>query len=232
MNKNNSITCENCNLINICIPKGFNRFEIGELALLVSHNHIRQKGDAIYHAGSPYRGMIAIRSGSAKLINYGQQGHELIVDFVLPGEIIGFDGLASQTYNCTALALETVNFCHLPVNKIKIYEVNNPHINQILLERSCAQYNAQVERMLFNKYTAEERVANFLFQISERLMLRGYSEIEFRLSMSREEIGNYLGITHETVSRIFHLFQDRDLIELKSKHVKILNKKKLLKVIN
>ncbi|MGZ5050143.1 MAG: helix-turn-helix domain-containing protein [Methylobacter sp.] len=222
-----AVTCENCNLDNLCIPKGLPRSEVGELALLVNRNNIRQKGEAIYHAGSPFRGIIALRSGSAKLLSFDEHGNELVVDFILPGELLGFDGLSTQVHNCTAIALETVNYCHLPAYKIEIMTVNTPGLSQVLLQRSCNQFDAQVQKMMVSRRTAEERVACFLLHISDRLRMRGYSEMEFRLSMSREEIGNYLGIAHETVSRIIHLFQARKMIEVKSKHLKITNKNAL-----
>lgn len=221
------VTCENCNLDNLCIPKGLDRQEIGEVALLVNRNNIRHKGEAIYHAGSPFRGMIALRSGSAKLTSFDQDGNELVVAFILPGEIVGFDGLATQIHNCTAIALETVNYCHLPAHKIEQLSLNTPSLVNVLLQRSCDELDSQVQKMLMSRRSAEKRVANFILNISERLRERGYSELEFRLSMSREEIGNHLGVTHETVSRIIQLFQSRKLIEVKSKQLRIMDKKEL-----
>ncbi len=221
------VTCENCNLDNLCIPKGLDRQEIGALALLVSRDNIRQKGEAIYHSGSPFRGMVALRSGSAKLVSLDQNGNELVVAFMLPGEIIGFDGVATQLHTCSAVALETVNYCHLPAHKIEQLTINTPNLSHLLLQRSCNELDSQVQMILLSRRSAEERVASFILNISERLRVRGYSELEFRLSMSREEIGNHLGIAHETVSRIIHLFQSRKLIEVKSKQFKIIDKKEL-----
>jgi len=168
-----------------------------------------------------------MRSGSAKLLSTDRNGNEIIVDFILPGELLGFDGLSSQTHQCTAIALETVNYCHLPAHEIEGLTFNSPGLNQVLLQRSCAQFDSQVQKIILSRRSAEERVASFILHVSERLKIRGYSELEFRLSMSREEIGNYLGIAHETVSRIIHYFQDQQLIEVKSKHLKIKNKKRL-----
>jgi CRP/FNR family transcriptional regulator len=145
---------------------------------------------------------------------------------------LGFDGLETKIYNCTAIALETVNYCYLEDKKIDHFDAQNSHINELLLQRSCAQFNAQVNRMILNRSTAEERVAYFLLQISERLKKRGYSELEFRLSMTREEIGNHLGLAHETVSRLFNSFQVKNMIEVQLRLVKIIDKKKLLNVIN
>lgn len=222
-----TITCDNCNLDKLCIPKGLNRSEVGELKLLVSRNNIRQKGEAIYHAGSSFRGIIALRSGSVKLLSFDRGGNEIVVDFILPGELLGFDGMSLQVHNCTAIALETVNFCHLPTHQIEALTLNTPGFYQILLQRSCNQFDVQVQKMMLSRRSAEERVASFILHISERLKIRGYSELEFRLTMSREEIGNHLGIAHETVSRIVHHFQSLEIIEIKARQLKIINKKKL-----
>lgn len=227
-----AITCENCNLERLCIPKGLKRSDIGDLKLLVNRNNIRQKGEAIYHAGSPFRGIVALRSGSAKLLSFDRNGNEVIVDFILPGELLGFDGVSLQAHNCTAVALETVNFCHLPTQQITALSANTPGFYQVLLQRSCGQFDAQVEKVMLSRRSAEERVAAFILHISERLKLRGYSETEFRLSMSREDIGNHLGIAHETVSRIFHHFQALDIVEVRTKRLKIIDKKKLFGFYN
>ena len=225
---NTSITCENCNLGNLCIPKGLNPAEIDALELLVNRNTILRKGEALYHAGSPFKGIIALRSGSAKLISHDRLGNEFIVDFTLPGELLGFDGLSLLSYNCTAVALETVNFCLLPAQKIAELAYCAPSLSHVLLQRSGHQFDQQVQQMALSRRTAEERVACFILRLSERLTARGYAEMEFRLSMSREDIGNHLGIAHETVCRIMHHFQAQNLIAIKSKHLKIIDKKKLL----
>ena len=223
-----AVTCENCNLDKLCIPKGLNRSEVGELKQMVNRDNIRQKGEVIYHVGNTFKGIVALRAGSAKLISFDQNGGEVIIDFILPGELLGFDGISLHVHNCTAIALETVNFCHLPNHRIEALTINSLNLHQILLQRSCNQYDIQVQKMVLSRHTAEERVAFFILQLSERLKIRGYSEFEFRLSMSREEIGNHLGIAEETVSRIIRHFQVLEIIEIKAKRLKIINKKKLL----
>lgn len=223
-----AITCENCSLDNLCIPKGLSQAEVESLGELVNRNTIRQKGEALYHAGAAFKGIMALRSGSAKLLGVDRNGNEIVVDFMLPGELLGFDGLSSQFYTCTAIALETVNYCRLPAQQIELLAGTIPSLSQILLQRSGEQFDAQVQRMILMRRTAEERVACFIVQISERLKARGYAELEFRFSMSREDIGSYLCIAHETVSRIMHSFQALELIEIKAKQLKIVNKKGLL----
>lgn len=217
------VTCEHCNLGRICIPKGLTRSEIEALGTLVRRNNTLLKGTAIYHAGSPFRGVIAIRSGSAKLVNFDKGGNEYVVDFVLPGELLGFDGFSTERYRCTAIALESVNYCELPTQQLEVLARDTPSLAQVLLQRSGYQFDASVEKMVLSRKSADERVASFILHISERLRLRGYASTEFRLSMSREEIGNYLGITHETVSRLLHQFQAQGLITVKSKQLCLLD---------
>jgi CRP/FNR family transcriptional regulator, anaerobic regulatory protein len=230
LNNTGTITCEDCNLGSLCIPKGLNRAEIAKLGSLVNRNALLRKGEALYHAGMPFKGIIALRSGSAKLINLDRSGNEFIVDFTLPGELLGFDGLSSFSHNCAAVALETVNYCLLPAAKIVELSSNAPSLSYVLLQKSGTQFDQQVQQMMLNRRTAEERVACFILRLSERLKARGYAELEFRLSMSREDIGNYLGIALETVCRVMHQFQAQQLIEIKSKQLKILDKKKLLSI--
>lgn len=225
-----AITCEDCNLGNLCIPKGLSRTEIAELGALVSRNNLVRKGETIYRAGTPFKGIIALRSGSAKLVNLDRTGNEFIVDFTLPGELLGFDGLASQIHNCTAVALETVSYCLLSAAKVAELNIKAASLSQVLLQRSGGQFDQQVQQMVLNRRTAEARVACFILRLSERLKERGYAEMAFRLSMSREDIGNYLGVAHETVCRILHQFQAQALITIQSKQLKIIDKKKLLSI--
>ena len=218
------VTCEHCNLGRICIPKGLTREEIESLGTLVRRNNTVPKGAALYHAGSPFRGVIAVRSGSAKLVALDRNGNEYIVDFVLPGELLGFDGFSTERYRCTAIALESVNYCELPTQQLEVLARDTPSLAQVLLQRSGYQFDASVEKMVLSRKNADERVASFIIHISERLRLRGYASTELRLSMSREEIGNYLGITHETVSRLLHQFQAQGLINVKSKQLTLIDR--------
>ncbi|PKM13772.1 MAG: Crp/Fnr family transcriptional regulator [Gammaproteobacteria bacterium HGW-Gammaproteobacteria-3] len=223
-----AVTCENCNLDTLCLPNGLQRTEIGALGQLVKRDNIRRKGEIIYHVGSSFRGIIALRSGSAKLVSIDSNGNEIVVNFILPGELLGFDGLALQTHQCTAIALETLSFCHLSAHYLDSSAIDTAFLNQALLQRASDQFDSQVQKMMLIRRPAEERVASFILKISERLKARGYSALEFRLTMSREEIGNYLGLAHETVSRIINHFQALQMIEVKSRQLKIINKKKLL----
>jgi len=220
----NATTCASCNLGQLCLPDGMERDETGNLGYWVKHNNIRQKGEPIYHGGSPFRGIMAVRSGSVKLLNFDNNGIALVVDFILPGELLGFDGMASQSHQCTAVALETVNYCHLPGQWIN----DCPSLQRALLHRSCAQFNRHIKQLQVHRRAAKAKVACFILQISDRLKHRGYSEHEFRLSMSRVDIGSHLGIAQETVSRIFNHFQSLGILEIKAKNLKIKDKKKLL----
>ncbi len=169
LTRTSEITCENCNLDSLCIPKGLQQADVAALGILVNRNNIRQKGEVIYHAGSPFRGIIALRSGSAKLLSLDKNGNEYIVAFILPGELLGFDGVSLQIHNCTAVALETVNFCHLPPLQVDMLTAKGSSLSQVLLQRSCDQFDCQVQRVILARKSAEERVAYFILDISDRL---------------------------------------------------------------
>ena len=197
--RHSHITCDQCNLGNICIPKGLDAADIDKLSDLVKRNSMLHKGETLYHTGSEFKGIIALRSGSAKLINHDAAGNTLIIDFCLPGELLGFDGLSTQQHQCTAIALETLSFCVLPAHKITAIANSYPNLSQILLQRSGEQFEQHIQHRILHRRSAEAKVACFIIRLSERLKARGYAELEFRLSMSREDIGNHLGIAHETV---------------------------------
>ncbi|MDT8407216.1 MAG: helix-turn-helix domain-containing protein [Methylococcales bacterium] len=196
---------------------------------MIRRHHRRDKSEALYHAGSDFKGIIAIRAGTVKLMALNADGDEYVVDLVLPGELIGFDGVSEGIYRCTAVALEVVRFCRLDACQLVRLGSRAPYLHQVVLQRACETFDRQVNRLWNARRTSEVRVAVFLLDVSERLRIRGYSEAFFKLSLSRADIGNYLGLAHETVSRVLHLFQARGWIEIKAKQVCITNKQALIR---
>ncbi len=229
--KTSPITCANCNLETICIPRSLGSDQVQELAPLIRRHHRRQKGETIYHAGGSFKGVIALRSGSVKLVAVSIEGEELIVDVILPGELIGFDGVSEGIHRLSAIALDDAGFCLLDANQLQRLGQRAPYLHHLVLQRACETFDRQVKRLLHSRQTSECRVAVFLVDISDRLKLRGYSELEFRVSLSREDIGNYLGLAHETVSRVLRLFQDRGWVDIKARNVCIRDKKALTRLV-
>jgi CRP/FNR family transcriptional regulator len=222
------ITCDNCHLSKLCIPRGLNQEEIESLSRIVRRNRTLNKGTVLYQVGEWHHGILALKAGTVKLVSLDRQGNEYIVDFLLPGDILGFDGFSTHRHSCSAVALETVSYCELPTHQIEALTREIPGLFQVLLQHSGIQFDLNVQRLILSRCSAEERLAAFLAQLSERYRQRGFSPAEFRFSMTRQEIGNYLGLAPETVSRLFSQFEALGLIEVQSKLIRILDMHGLL----
>lgn len=217
-------TCSNCNLHELCLPRGLNAGDLAKLDHVVKGSRPIQKGDHIFRADDLFSSFYAVRSGSVKVYILNESGEEQIVGFYFPGEIIGFDAVHQQQHTCSAVAMETTTFCSLPYNKVHEICVQVPELqNQIFSLMSRELSNENKLLLMINKRTAEERIATFLVSLSSRFHKLGYSAKEYNLPMSRQEIGNYLGLTIETVSRLFTKFQRNGLVKINRKSIRLEN---------
>lgn len=182
----------------------------------------------MFGAGDPFRCLYAVRSGCLKLVAATGEGDEQILGFYLPGEILGLDGIERGVHSCTAVALDTCSLCTIPFNNLTEVCRQVPALNEQMY-RLMGRELSNDNRLLLtvNKKNAEGRIATFLLSLSTRFQRLGYSPLEFRLAMSRSEIGNYLGLTFETVSRCLHRFQKNGLIDIDSRYIRILDLKAL-----
>lgn len=217
-------TCENCNLSEICLPRGLNKQDLERLDDVVKRSKPLHKGDVLFRAGDPLSSLYAVRSGSFKLTILPGQGEEQVIGFYLPGEIMGLDGIETHSHSCTAVALETSTLCAFSYSNLSNICKHVPSLQEQLL-RLMGRELSEENRLLLTvtQKSANERIATFLLSLSSRYRQLGYSAKEFKLSMSRAETGSYLGLTIETVSRGMNKFQKQGLIELQGKHIKILD---------
>ncbi len=233
MSKLNQVSCNNCGLDNICLPRGLSHEEIESISQIVKAKKTLQRGEFIYHEGDNFRGILAIKSGSAKLVGADQHGNEHILNILLPGELLGFDGLSTDKHSCAAIALETTSFCLLPADSMDDLFHNIPSLTRELFRHSGEKMLEDKNQLILSKRPAEERLAYFLLSLSERLKRRGFSASEFKLSLSRQEIGNHLGLALETVSRLLKKFQEDEMIIVQNRFISITDisaLKKLLQV--
>jgi CRP/FNR family transcriptional regulator len=233
VSKLNQVSCNNCGLDNICLPRGLSHEEIESISQIVKAKKTLQRGEFIYHEGDNFRGILAIKSGSAKLVGADQHGNEHILNILLPGELLGFDGLSTDKHSCAAIALETTSFCLLPADSMDDLFHNIPSLTRELFRHSGEKMLEDKNQLILSKRPAEERLAYFLLSLSERLKRRGFSASEFKLSLSRQEIGNHLGLALETVSRLLKKFQEDEMIIVKNRFISITDisaLKKLLQV--
>ncbi|MCK5830735.1 MAG: helix-turn-helix domain-containing protein [Methylococcales bacterium] len=223
--KDFQISCNNCNLDTICLPRGLSQQEIENLNSIIKKSSILQQGEYIYRQGDPFKGIIAIKSGTAKLVANDTEGNEHILNILLPGELVGFDGLNNKKYNCSAIALDVMTYCELPLpaEQFETLCQQVPSIARELFKHSSESICESQNQVVSNKRPAEEKVALFLINLSDRLNKRGFSSLSFNLPLSRQEMGNHLGLTLETTSRMLQHLQNGGLITVQRKKITINN---------
>ncbi len=226
--KSSSINCQNCNINQLCLPYSLNGHDMERLDQLIQRRKPLQKHANLFSNGEPLVYLYAVRSGSFKSYHQDSKGNQQITAFHLPGDIIGFDAVASETHNSYAQALETSMVCEIPFNAIEELSGNIPTLRKQIFNLMSGEICADKQlHMSLAQKNAEEKLAGFIFSLSVRYKERGFSSKEFRLSMARNEIGNYLGLTIETISRLLNKFQKDGMLEVNGKFITIVDQEKL-----
>jgi CRP/FNR family transcriptional regulator len=223
--------CSTCGLGQTCFAPVLGVDPLGELDKLVNVRNRLQKGETVFHAGDHFRSLFAIRSGSCKTVSLSEDGHEQVSGYHMRGEIMGTDGIGTDAYGCRAVALEDTEVCTLPLDRIEALGRENvgfQHSFHRLLAQEISR--ERTVRLLLGMH-ADQRLAIFLLDLSQRYEARGYSASEFVLRMTRDEIGSYLGLKLETVSRLFSRFQRGGLVQLQGRAVKLLDRVSLRRMI-
>jgi CRP/FNR family transcriptional regulator len=218
------VTCSSCNLRELCLPGMLCAEDLARVENIVYARRRVRRGDSLFAAGAEFSAVYAIRSGFFKTSLVDGEGREQVTGFHMAGELMGLDALGSGTHHGTAVALEDSEVCVLPYALIEEMAREVPALQRNLhsvLAREIVRDHGVM--MLLGSMRAEERLATFLLNLSKRFLRRGYSPSDFHLRMTREEIGSYLGLKLETVSRLFSQFQNDRLIEVNQKHVRILD---------
>ncbi|KAA0911783.1 helix-turn-helix domain-containing protein [Pusillimonas sp. ANT_WB101] len=220
--------CSTCMLSEICLPLGMPRNEVAQLDELVQERIRIPKGKALFQLGDKADAVYGLRFGSLKTQLEDASGHMQITGFLLPGEIVGLDGLLENTHVCQAIALEDSEVCVIPLNELDILGQKLPSLQPQFRRLMSKEINRSHRlAMALGALRSEQRLAAFLVNLSQRLAILGYSPVEFILRMSREEIGNYLGLTLETISRLFSRFAREGLIRVQQREVHILDMRTL-----
>ncbi len=213
-------TCSNCNLQELCLPRGMSTEDLEKLDHVVKGSRPIHKGNHIFRTDDIFESFYAVRSGSVKVYILNELGEVQTIGFYFPGEILGFDAIEHHKHTCSAIALETSTLCSIPYTKISEISMQVPDFQDQLLRLVSRELSNENKLLLaINNRSAEERLATFLVSLSSRFRKLGYSAKEYNLPMSRQEIGNYLGLTIETVSRIFTKFQRNGLVKINRKAI-------------
>jgi CRP/FNR family transcriptional regulator len=225
--------CSNCNLRELCLPFGLSIEELARLDDLVSTRRRIKRGDHLYRAGEAFDAIYAIRSGFFKTDVLLEDGRDQVTGFQMAGELLGLDGISTEHHTCNAIALEDSEICAIPFSRLEVLsrEIHTlqHHFHKVMSREIVRDHGVM---MLLGTMRAEERLAAFLLNLSQRFTARGFSHAEFYLRMTREEIGSYLGLKLETVSRAFSKFQEEGYIAVQQKHIRILNVNGLKALMN
>ncbi len=218
------VSCGNCRLNAICLPITLHIDDIDRLNSIVQRGKPLQKGEYLYRAQDSFDSVYAIRSGAVKAVSISETGDEQVTGFYLPGEVVGLDGLAADAYTNSVIALETSSVCEIPFNRLEELSLQIPTLQRHffqLMSREITQEQQVIT--LLSKSSAEARIASLLLSISARNGRRNLSTINFILPMSRTDIGNFLGLTIETVSRVFTRLQKNNIITVDKKEISIVD---------
>ena len=231
--QNIKVACSNCNLRELCMPLGLSTSELERLDSVVASRRKIKRGDTLFSNGERFVSLFAIRTGFFKTSIVAVDGRDQVTGFQMAGEIMGLDGIVNDHHTCDAIALEDAEVCVMPFDRIEEFsrEINalQRHVHKIM-SREIVRENGVM--LLLGSMHAEERLAAFLLNLVQRLHARGFSQSELVLRMSREEIGSYLGLKLETVSRTFSKFMAEGIVEVKQRHLKILNTQALKEIVN
>ena len=216
--------CSECTLRGLCLPLGLGADDMRALEGIIKGHRRLSKGEFLYRVGDPFRALFAVRSGSTKTCEIAADGSVQITGFHLPGELLGIDAISSEQHPCDVVALETTEICELPFGKLEAMARELPGLQHQLfrlMSREIMQEEAQL--LMLGRMKAEERLAAFLLSFSRRYQNLGHSPTDLRLPMSRQDLGDYLGLALETVSRLFSHFQEEKLITVQGRSIKLLN---------
>jgi len=227
------IACSNCNMRELCMPIGLSSSELARIDEVIGARRKIKRGETLYHNGERFTNLYAIRTGFFKTCVTSEDGRDQVTGFQMAGEIIGLDGIVNDSHTCDAVALEDGEICAMPFAQIENLsrEVNalQHHVHKIMSREIVREHGVM---LLLGSMRAEERLAAFLLNLAQRLHARGFSQSELILRMTREEIGSYLGLKLETISRTFSKFVDDQIIEVKQRHVRILDTDALQEIVN
>lgn len=215
--------CASCSLKELCLPVGLQSIDFEKLDGVIKQSRRLRKGDYLYHSGENFQSIYAVRTGFFKTLVSLSDGRDQVTGFFMSGELLGMDGIDNHAYTNNAVALEDSEVCELPFNRLdelaQFIPSLNLHFFRLMSREIIRDQNVM---MMLGNMNAEERLSTFLINLSQRLAARGFAANDFVLRMSREEIGSYLGLKLETVSRTLSRLHHDGIVSVEHKHIRIL----------
>jgi CRP/FNR family transcriptional regulator len=221
-------SCSACSMHQLCLPMGLEEADIDRLDKIIGRRRRLAKDELLYRAGEPFRNLYAVRFGHFKTYQVNAAGEAQITGFQMAGELLGMDAISGDHYRCDAVALEDSEVCEIPFANLEDLFGKVPallrHFHRIMSQEITREQNVM---LLLGNMRAEQRFAVFLVNKSARYAARGSSATRFQLRMSREDIGNYLGLTIESISRLLSRFKKMGLLQVDKREVILLEPARL-----
>ncbi|RZL89903.1 MAG: fumarate/nitrate reduction transcriptional regulator Fnr [Variovorax sp.] len=230
---NIKVACSNCTLRELCMPVGLQPDEMRRIDDIVATRRKVRRRETLFRNGERFTSLYAIRTGVFKTRVASEDGRDQVTGFQMAGEIIGLDGIVNNQHTCDAVALEDSEVCVMPFDRIEQLSREvvalQRHVHQIMSREIVREHGVM---LLLGSMRAEERLAIFLLNLVQRLHARGFSRSELILRMTREEIGSYLGLTLETVSRTLSKFMEDGIVEVEKRNLRIVDADALQRIVN
>ena len=216
-------SCAACSMHQLCLPMGLGESEINRLDEIIGRRRKIPKDGLLYRIDDTFTNLYAIRLGHFKTFQLTPNGEQQITGFQMAGELLGMDAISTDKHHCDAVALEDSEVCEIPFARLEELFGSIPtllhHFHRMMSQEITREQNVM---LLLGNMRAEQRFAAFLVNLSSRYAARGYSSTNFQLRMSREEIGNYLGLTIESISRLLSRFKKQSLLRVSNREIEIL----------
>ena len=221
-------SCSACSMHQLCLPMGLEDADIDRLDKIIGRRRRLERDEALYKMGEPFRNLYAVRFGHFKTYQVNAAGEAQITGFQMAGELLGMDAISADRHHCDAVALEDSEVCEIPFTNLEDLFGQVPallrHFHRIMSQEITREQNVM---LLLGNMRAEQRFAVFLVNLSARYAARGYSSTRFQLRMSREDIGNYLGLTIESISRLLSRFKKQGWVDVNKRELTLLDPAKL-----
>lgn len=221
--------CGSCGVRELCLPAGLSDEEVLLLDQQMHHRNTVHKGQYLYRMGDPFRSLYAVSSGFFKTVLVREDGRGQVTGFHMMGELLGLEAIHAERHVCDAIALEDSAVCAIPFDQFE-------HLGQLmsnLQQRFTKDLSREIARehhlmMILGSMRSEERLASFLLDLAQRHERRHQSGEAFMLRMTREDMGSYLGIKLETVSRLLSRMHDDGVLDVRGRHVIIKDRAALM----
>ena len=216
-------SCATCSMHQLCLPMGLGNEDMERLDQIIGRRRKVARGNTLFRIGDPFQNLYAIRLGHFKTYQVNREGAEQITGFQMAGELLGMDAISTDLHHCTAVALEDSEVCEIPFGSLQQLLADMPtllrHFHRMMSQEITREQSVM---LLLGNMQATQRFAAFLVNLSARYEVRGYSATRFHLRMSREDIGNYLGLTIESISRLLSRFKKEGWLRVSNRELEVL----------